>query len=475
LKQGGKVTLFHRLLFVISLAVALLVAAQALGENAAKPVVINDNGGWSWFESERAVIDRAAGTLLVSSVANSHGARGGARGGDVDVVAYDLTHGTKQRFTLARRLQDDDHDSAALLILPDGRYLASYSKHASDDCLRYRVSTKRGDITDWKPEQIFYTAAGTTYSNLFYMSTTHTIFDFHRDRGRGFDPNYLVWELKQAPHFLYGGRLLTGPEGNAGASDRPYVRYVGNGVNRIHFLTSDHHPRNLVSNSIYHGYIQAEVGGYGVYRSDDTRLGDLSRDATSPYKASDFTPLLTGDVVSPMNELRMTRGWPTDIKLDRSGNPYAVFTARVEDRDSDHRFFYGRLTTGGWDTHELARAGGYLYRNENDYTGLAALDPNDPSRVFISTNIDPSSARTLAHYEIFCGTTTDGGASWTWAPITFNSTADNLRPIAPRGVEHTTALVWMRGKYNAYTEYDTSIVGLIRLAPANRIAFKSVR
>jgi hypothetical protein len=34
------------------------------------PVVLNDNGAWSWFQDERAVVDARAGTLLVSSVAN---------------------------------------------------------------------------------------------------------------------------------------------------------------------------------------------------------------------------------------------------------------------------------------------------------------------------------------------------------------------------------------------------------------------
>ena len=139
------------------------------------------------------------------------------------------------------------------------------------------------------------TAGSTTYSNLYYLSKTNTIFDFHRDGGRGFDPNYLLWNLGSASRFSYGGHLLTGPEGNAGNSDRPYLRYASNGIDRIHFITTDHHPRNLVSNSIYHGYIKCEHNGYGVYRSDGTRLGDLSTSTTSPYKASDFTTLFAGN------------------------------------------------------------------------------------------------------------------------------------------------------------------------------------
>lgn len=424
-------------------------------------ITFNDNGGWSWFESERVVFDKAHDKIVLSSVANAAGAGGAARHGDVEVVSYDLGSHAPQKFTLSKQLEADDHDSAALLVLPDGRYLASYSKHSADNRLRYRVSMKSGDASAWQPEQAYQAAAGTTYSNLNYLAKSNTVFDFHRDHGRGFDPNYVLWPLDDADGFKYGGRLFTGPEGNRGNKDRPYVRYVGNGIDRVHFLTTDHHPRNLKSNGLYHGYVQFEGGGkYGVYKTDGTRLGDLSTSEKSPYAARDFTPLLKGDEVSPANELRMTRGWSTDIELDSAGWPFVIFTARVEDNDEDHRFFYGRYLDGKWQVHELARAGGHLYESENDYTGLAALDPNDPGRVFISSKIDPRDQKTLPHYEIFEGRSSDGGASWKWLPITANSSVDNIRPVVPRGGGGVTALVWMRGRYDTYTKYKTTIVGV---------------
>jgi hypothetical protein len=442
-----------------------LPRSQAANEVAGTLIVFNDNGAWSWFEDERVVFDSKRGTLLISSVANAEGRGGTRRAGDIDVVAYDLSLETTQRFTLHSKLQEDDHNSAALLVLPDGRYLASYSKHASDNCLRYRVSVNSGDITAWRPEQQFITAAGTTYSNLFYLSRTGVVFNFHRDSGRGFDPNYLIGRIGNGSDFSYGGRLLTGPEGNVGHLDRPYLRYVSNGSDRIHFIATDHHPRNSLSNSIYHGYVQCEPGGCNVYRSDGSQLGKLSGSETSPYKASDFTPLLRGNVVCPSNGQIMTRAWTTDIELDSAGQPYVIFTARVNDSDQDHRFFYGRYGRDGWSLHELAKAGGYLYSPETDYTGLAALDPIDPDRLFISTNIDPRTSDSLPHYEIFEGTTSDSGSHWTWSPMTFASSVDNLRPIMPKGCGRRTVLLWMRGKYDSYTNYNTRIVGIIETLP----------
>src|SRR6188472_413440 len=57
-------------------------------------VVLNDNGAWSWFEDERAVIDERAGTLVMSSVADASGTGGAARDGNVEVVTHDLETGT---------------------------------------------------------------------------------------------------------------------------------------------------------------------------------------------------------------------------------------------------------------------------------------------------------------------------------------------------------------------------------------------
>jgi hypothetical protein len=91
-------------------------------------------------------------------------------------------------------------------------------------------------------------------------------------------------------------------------------------------------------------------------------------------------------------------------------------------------FHYARWSENRWEVHELARAGGYLYTGEEDYTGLAAIDPDDPQTVFISTKIDPSDGESLSRYEIFRGVTRDTGASWTWTAMT----ADRLPTTSDR-------------------------------------------
>ena len=72
-----------------------------------------------------------------------------------------------------------------------------------------------------------------------------------------------------------------------------------------------------------------------------------------------------------------------------------------------------------------------------------------------------SRADNQRHYEIFKGVTKDGGATWNWTPITENSAADNIRPIVPKWSRKNTALLWLRGTYRAYTDYDLAVVGRI--------------
>ena len=88
--------------------------------------------------------------------------------------------------------------------------------------------------------------------------------------------------------------------------------------------------------------------------------------------------------------------------------------------------------------------------------------------VFISTSSDPvsnkqliSTATGLRQNEIFMGRTSDGGKSWTWAPVTENSNCDNLRPIVPGWTKGKSVVLWMQGTYPKFYQYDTKIVGQV--------------
>jgi SAM-dependent methyltransferase len=453
------------IMLVMAMPISMSSAAEELV--GGKLIVLNDNGGWSWFEDERAIIDEAAGKLLVSSVANRNGTGGRLRDGDVEVAALDLNTGDVERFTLSDALEADDHNSAALWRRPDGRYLAVYSKHSRDQFTRYRISQRPGDGAKWEAEQTVENGGGTTYSNLHFLSNRRNnslLFNFTRTRL--LDPHVIV-SGDNGLTWTGGGRLLKWPKpagtekftGSDGG--RPYLKYASNGVDEIHFIATEDHPR-AYDNSLYHGVVR----GRKVYDSLGNVIdGELFDSIAS--RPDHFTPLFDTDN-SPL-----AHAWVCDVQLDSAGRPHVVFTARGSQANvADHRFLYARFDGSKWHVHEIASAGGYLYAGEDDYTGLAAIDPSNTSRVFISTIIDPRHRTTLPKYEIFEGRSVDEGATWTWRPITFHSSVDNLRPIVPRWNATRTALLWLRGTYTTYTNYDLDVVGVLDPPPLSEEATK---
>ena len=135
-----------------------------------EPRVINDNGAWCWFQDERALVDPDGGVLVAGSIAAPEGPGGVDRAGNVELTVVDLRSGSTEVVVLHERFEADDHDVPALWRRRDGRWLAVYTKHKTDDLTRWRVS-EPGDPRAWGPEKTFdwseFTGGrGVTYSNL---------------------------------------------------------------------------------------------------------------------------------------------------------------------------------------------------------------------------------------------------------------------------------------------------------------------
>src|SRR6185369_11189194 len=83
---------------------------------ASSIVQLNDNGGWCWYQDERAIVDTAGNKLIVGTVAS-----GGTRNGDIEAVVYDLATKTAKRSRLGNLPSIDDHNSPAFALRPDGK------------------------------------------------------------------------------------------------------------------------------------------------------------------------------------------------------------------------------------------------------------------------------------------------------------------------------------------------------------------
>ncbi|MGJ8691709.1 MAG: BNR-4 repeat-containing protein [Thalassotalea sp.] len=467
----GKLNLlkYFRIIYQCLLPQPLLLFAfftlnthAAPAENSS-PIIINDNAAWCWFQDERAVIHN--GQLYVGSVASKLGTNGAERGGNIEVARYPLDHSHPAVVNVMHDgLQDDDHNVPALLALPNNDILAIYSKHNADRKIRYRMLSPALQAKDdqWLPEIDMTRKDKITYANLFRLSAENQgkgrIYNFYR--GINFNPSFDIsddngktWSKGQ--HFI----------ANQG---RPYVKYISNNKDEIHFVTTEQHPR-VFNNSIYHGYLKNGK----VFNSYHKQVHDLNEG-----------PLTTDKLTKVYQGGENNVAWTVDLHLDPDGNPYTVISVQVNDgqknrhqgekHGDDMRYYYANLQqskwwqfgkNSTWKVDEIAYAGSRLYDREQDYTGLAALDPSNKNSMIISTNADPVTGQPLIsrsdnkrHWELYKGIRKENG-KWTWAPLTSNSAEDNLRPIIPINNDSDDLyLLWMKGRYVSYQNIDTKVM-----------------
>lgn len=411
-----------------------------------------ENGGWCWFQDERAIVDD--GTLLFATVAGT--TRAGAQGGDVAVTAYDLPSDTSTTTELHDRLGRDDHNTPSLLKQSDGHYLVAYSRHGVDSLFRSRRTTHPGRIDGWTEERTTEVrGGGLTYTNLHHLPKANdgTGRTYNFSRAKGANPNWM-YSNDGGQTWTWGGEVLDWP-------GRPYVKYATD-ERSVHLVTTDGHPRQF-DNNVYHGYIRRDT----LYDSHGTALQPLS---DGPLSKKSLTKVFDG---TPHNV-----AWTTDLHLDDEGHPVTGFSVQKDgaafrnNREDgpgwDHRYYYARFDGTEWHVHEMAYGGTGLYPREADYTGLLAIDPNQTNVVYVSTDVHPDTGLPNVserdgerHYEIYRGVTTDGGHTWRWTAVTANSTDDQLRPIIPDWPGPRRAVLWMKGDYRSYTTYDTDIVGIV--------------
>jgi hypothetical protein len=404
-------------------------------------------GGWCWFEDPRVVVD--GGKLVAGSVAN--GSHDPARKGDIDVVSYDLTAGKVVRSTLHKNLQADDHASPALLLRPDGRWLALYSMHGTENRIYYRLSVRPHDATEWQPEQVFVPSPSThvTYSNPHLLTgenvPTGRVYDFFRGYDNTAKPSWMFSD-DLGESWTMGGLLI---DFQARRKQRPYVKYADDGRGTIHFAFTEGHPMEF-DTGIYHAFYRAGQ----LCDSSGRSIRSLTN---GPIVPSEATRIFAGN----SNNI----AWIHGLALDKQGRPRLVYTVQKNaagvpkgKAGRDLRYRFAKWDGSTWHDAEIAFAGSTLYTGEDDYAGGICLHPDDPNTVFISANVNPSTGKSPGHFEIYRGHTRDLGATWKWTPVTRDSQVDNLRPIVPSTGSNKTLLLWLRGQYRKYINYDLEVV-----------------
>lgn len=412
-------------------------------------------GGWCWFQAPRASLGPKGMLWLGSTVGGPE-----AEAGSVQATAFDTVGGTvRSRRTVAVTRQDD-HTSPSVLAIGD-RVQVSWALHQANDYLEVGDTSVSGTLVT---RRIHRPASLTAPGRGMAYSSAHVV-DGHR------------WILYRGEQFSWN--LLSSPDGTTwtahglvvkpgAAGDRPYLHAASDGK-RLHLLVTDGNPLEFRGTSVYAGVVEADLT---IKRSDGSVAGRVGASAPAP-KA--LTRIAVG--IAGADEATDADTWLTDLHVvDR--RPTGIVTRRDPWPEGSqsvgsyrHQHLWVRQRPTGWVVEPLAWAGGELFPSQPDYSGLAAQDPSDPTRVVVSTNVHPvtaeplvSGADGLVHWELFEGRRI-GEGQWQFTALTADSTEDNIRPTIAAGGP-AKVLSWMRGKYWSWISFNTRIVVRNAVAPA---------
>ena len=390
---------------------------------------IFSSGIWSWFSDPRSVY--SGGSTYTGWVAPA---------GSVGLTKLDHSSGAKTSFTLHSLLEADDHNNAAILILPDSRIAAFYSMHNDASGLRYRISTNQSDISAWDAEVVLSTGVTkpVTYANPLILSQDPTrTWLFFRSGAGGSSDNGLAY--KTTTDMATWSAMQSVWKNVAGGNITPYYKLISDGLNTIHFVATDKHPVEDQP-SVYHFYMRLDVSNVPRwYKSDGTEIV-----TALPHSPAVATLVSDGSTV---------KRWIWDIAIGSDGYPRILGTRYVNNNGTDIRYMHWRWTGATWIESEITPDGAGLYSPEVYYAGGLCFDSLNCTKVYLSKPV--SGVREIQLWQ-----TSDNGASWgKTVDITTGSTQLNARPYSPRNHHADLSVVWWRGTYTSFTSYNTSIRG----------------
>ncbi|TNJ43802.1 glycoside hydrolase family 88 protein [Tamlana fucoidanivorans] len=408
-----------------------------------------EDGGWCWYQDPRVIISE--GKLLIGGLSG--------QSGDVRLGVYDLTkEQTDSTLVLHKNLQRDDHNVPALYQRPDKSVLAIWAKHASEKIHYYSTSEGTNYLKWGATKQYIHeydSKRGVTYMNLYEMKPEGKLYNFFRD-GLNFNPSFITSEdygetWGNRTHFI---------SNDVAGFQRPYARYLQIDDNTIGVSYTDAHPRAYGNNLYY-----VEFSDNTFYNVDDSKIKSLNE---GPLRSTEAERIFQGSDTKDkpiINESVPNSAWTCAMAKDKNNNPHLGYT--LYKADNDLRFRLASWDGETWGDREIAYAGKCLYKVESSYSGLLAFDPEDPTSVYISTDVNPSTGEDLGgNHEIYHATINakDDISTITWEALTKNSPYRNIRPIVV-AKDGYKVLLWLYGPWYNFLDYDVNVIGKILEKP----------
>lgn len=410
------------------------------------------DGGWCWYEDPRAIIHN--GKLVIGAISGVSG--------DIRVGVYDLDREEPIGVAvLDHDFELDDHNSPVFFVRPDGSLVAVWAEHGKKNQHYFSISSP-DDYLKWGERQVFvhdYPVPegakwmGVTYTNLYRAGPGGLLHNFFRS-GDTYNPSFHT-----SPD---GGRSWTAHThlitDEVDGRQRPYARYTQVTDTTVGISFTDGHPR-VYGNSIYY----VNFDGRSFFNADGTKVKDLAAGPLSTTEAEELYVGSKGSKSSTTPGSVPGAAWTCELEADAAGRPYVGYT--LYRRSGDIRFRLANWTGEHWVDREIAHAGPGLYAQEDSYSGLLALDPQQPEHVFISTPVDPGTGAPTGGgaHEIYAATVTaaDSTATIDWRPLTRGSAHKNIRPIVVSGGGYRVLLWLGGGPWRNFQDYETDVLGYV--------------
>ncbi|MBE7067020.1 MAG: hypothetical protein E7385_05660 [Ruminococcaceae bacterium] len=352
--------------------------------------------------------------------------------GQMSLASYNHETGTFAFNTLAD-FETDDHNSAAITVLPNGKILAVYARHSKDKVIRWRISDNTEDITSFGYEQTIPSEGMVTYIQIHRISDTEYRI-FYRYSMSSWSTRVYNWvEDTWTDEIVW----LYEPQGKQYYLWTQEDKQEGK-INV--FMTA--HPVNGPDQNIRYGYFDQNGD---IYTTGDKFVGTLNKEDVLVPNPRNF------DIVYEAKEGEHTRLYDVSFMGDEVAVMYGV---GYDGYDSTYYYAYYDDAKSAWVNNEICKSGEAAVTG-NMYFGGVSFDKKDMTTIYVTRRNDEGK---------FCiekWKTNDYGA--TWEVLKVIDTAEKrletiMRPIIPYNTHDDIDVIYIKGVYPTYLTYDTDIV-----------------
>src|SRR3569623_92335 len=355
--------------------------------------LINDME-WCWWTRPRAT--RIGDTIYFGAIESN---------GGIIAATFDTTTDAVIRRQLAQ-FDADDHNNPALLAIEGRPLICFYSRHDATEGLRYRISRRPLDVTDWDEERVLTFDGSTTYAQVHMVGEElHLLTRVDETR----------WGWRMSTDW---GRAWSAPR-DLLAFDTDQQVYMGTALladGETMRLGVSGHPKEYEKpplHDVWAALVNLRSGAVTL-PSTGAPIGNLRTGAGMPL---DYT------------KLELVQRTPSDRTANQmdvsSGDTFEIaFTSKIKDDHSnrDARYHVASLQDGSWYVEVVAPAGAkFGYIDAGFYVGGMAFPERAPSGQVYLTRED----RGVWRLERW---TRDASGHWTGAALVEPGTTRLARP-----------------------------------------------